>query len=51
MEDGTGRPIPTPPTGRSALLGYTDVFYHRQRLHTALEYANAAAYENKHQAS
>ena len=34
---------------RAELFEYIEVFYNRQRLHSALEYDSPAAYEKKHQ--
>jgi len=36
---------------RRALFDYIEVFYNRQRLHSALEYKSPAAYEQQHQAA
>lgn len=36
---------------RRALFDYIEVFYNRQRLHSALDYMSPAAYEQQHQAA
>lgn len=44
-------PMPTRGRARGALFEYIDVFYNRQRLHSALGYESPAAYEQRHQAA
>jgi transposase InsO family protein len=36
---------------RRAFFDYIEVFYNRQRLHSALDYTSPAAYEQQHQAA
>jgi transposase InsO family protein len=43
--------LSTRQAARSALFEYIEVFYNRQRLHSALGYQSPAAYEQKHQAA
>lgn len=38
-------------SARRALFEYIEVFYNRQRLHSALDYQSPAAYEQQHQAA
>jgi transposase InsO family protein len=42
-------PLPTRAAARRALFDYIEVFYNRQRLHSALNYMSPAAYEQQHQ--
>jgi len=42
-------PLPTRTAARQALFDYIEVFYNRQRLHSALNYVSPAAYEQQHQ--
>lgn len=42
-------PMPTRSAARQALFEYIEVFYNRQRLHSALAYVSPAAYEQQHQ--
>lgn len=42
-------PLPTRTATRQALFDYIEVFYNRQRLHSALNYVSPAAYEQQHQ--
>ena len=42
-------PLPTRASARRALFEYIEVFYNRERLHSALEYQSPAAYEKRHQ--
>jgi len=43
------KPLPTRAAARQALFDYIEVFYNRQRLHSALNYMSPAAYEQQHQ--
>jgi len=44
-------PLADRAAARRALFDYIEVFYNRQRLHSALEYKSPAAYEQQHQAA
>jgi transposase InsO family protein len=44
-------PLPTRAAARAALFEYLEVFYNRQRLHSALGYQSPVAYELTHQAA
>jgi len=44
-------PLPTRKAARLSLFEYIEVFYNRQRLHSALGYVSPAAYEHEHQAA
>jgi len=44
-------PLADHATARRALFEYIEVFYNRQRLHSALDYMSPAAYEQQHQAA
>jgi len=44
-------PLPTRAAARVSLFEYIEVFYNRQRLHSALDYVSPAAYEHEHQAA
>lgn len=45
------QPLADHATARRALFDYIEVFYNRQRLHSALQYMSPAAYEQQHQAA
>jgi putative transposase len=42
-------PLPNRAAARLALFEYIEVFYNRQRLHSALGYCSPATYEQQHQ--
>ena len=44
-------PLVSRAAARRALFDYIEVFYNRQRLHSALDYKSPAAYEQQHQAA
>ncbi len=45
------QPLADHAAARRALFDYIEVFYNRQRLHSALQYTSPAAYEQQHQAA
>jgi putative transposase len=42
-----GKPFPSKEEARRALFEYIEVFYNRQRLHSALGYRSPVAYETE----